>query len=125
MCRGQKNCVSKVRKLLNDFGFSHVFLNPESVLQNTFPYIFKQRVIDCFIQEWRASVEKSPILYEYKHFKLDFTYERYLNALPIELRCIVSKFRIVGHSLRVHTGRYGRPSIPRNERFCLFCGSHE
>lgn len=105
--------------------FSIYYKYPESVLQNTFPQIFKQRVIDCFIQEWRASVERSPILYEYRHFKSEFTYERYLNALPIEFRCIVTKFRIVGHSLRVHTGRYGRPNIPRNERFCLYCGSQD
>ena len=31
--------------------------------------------------------------------------------------------RISAHSLRIHTGRYGRNAIPRNERLCLACGS--
>lgn len=120
---GHANCVSNVKALLDRYGFSHVFIDPHSVLLKSFPFIFKQRVIDVYVQEWYGTVERSSALTEYKCFKNCFSYERYLDYLPYELRCVFTKFRIAGHSLRVQTGRYGRNQIPRNERYCLYCGS--
>ena len=35
-----------------------------------FPCIFKQRVIDCFIQELYGNVNNSTVLEEYKYFKM-------------------------------------------------------
>mgnify|MGYP006906297622 CR=1 FL=1 len=33
----------------------------------------------------------------------------------------ITKLRISAHSLSIETGRYARPTIPSNERFCKFC----
>ena len=41
------------------------------------------------------------------------------------LGCILTKFRIVSHSLRVHTGHYCWPTFARNEHYCLYCGSQD
>ena len=33
--------------------------------------------------------------------------------------------RLSSHSLRIHTGRYVNSSVPRNERYCLYCRLHD
>jgi len=121
---GHSNWVSCVKKLLDDFGFSGVFLNPENVC-SSFPFVFKERVISNFIQEWQGLLLRSPVLTDYAHYKTNFAYENYLDILPVNLRKFVTRFRICAHSLRIQTGRYGSSNIPRNERYCLYCGSRD
>jgi len=53
-------------KLLDDYGFSNVFTTVNSDVLQTFPLLFKQRVIDCFLQEWQGYVDRSAVLEEYK-----------------------------------------------------------
>ena len=54
--KGRENWVSGVKYLLDEYGFSYVWLNPSSVNINTFPSNFKKRVVDCFIQKWHGDV---------------------------------------------------------------------
>ena len=117
--RGKINWVSSVKDLLDGFGFSEACYNLDSRQAKHFPLIFNQRVIDCFVQDWHGSVERSSVLDEYQYFKKSFEYETYLDVLPFNLRFFVTRARISAHSLRIHTGRYGRNAIPRNERLCL------
>ena len=91
----------------------------------SFIIIFKQRVIDCFLQEWQESINNSSILVEFKHFKRTFTYEYYLDSVPFELRFYITKLRLSAHSLKIQAGRYGPNRIPRNERYCTFCDLHD
>ena len=35
----------------------------------------------------------------------------------------ITRFRISSHSLRIQTDRYEKNKIPRNERYCMYCGS--
>ena len=51
---GQQNWTGNVKRLLEEFGFANVWLNPDSINLCTFPSVFKQRLIDCFIQKWRG-----------------------------------------------------------------------
>ena len=76
---GRKNWVSNVKKILDEYGFSHMFCNIDSVNTLTFPVIFKRRVIDCYVQEWSSSVERSAVLDEFRIFKDSFVYEDYLD----------------------------------------------
>jgi len=46
---GHTNSVSNVKTFLDDYGFSNVFTTANSDVLNTFPLLFKQRVIDCFV----------------------------------------------------------------------------
>jgi len=48
---GHTNWVSNVKTLLHDYGFSNVFTTVNSDVLQAFPLLFKQRVIDCFVQE--------------------------------------------------------------------------
>ena len=121
---GRLNWVKQVKQLLDNYGFSYIFTNG-NVCNKTFPSVFKQRVIDCYLQDWNELLHKNSVLDEYKHFKSDFYYECYLDLVPHNLRSFITKMRLSSHSLRIHTGRYGQNRIPRNERFCLLCDLHE
>ena len=63
---GQTNWVSNGKKLLDDYGFSNVFTAVNSDVLQTFPLLFKQRVMDCFVQEWQGYVDRSAVLEEFK-----------------------------------------------------------
>ena len=45
---------------------SNVFTTVNSDVLQTFSLLFKQRVIDCFLQEWQGYVDRSAVLEEYK-----------------------------------------------------------
>ena len=87
-------------------------------MEKTFLCEFKNRVIDCFKQEWFRSLQ-SPVLMLYKEYKLNFEYETYLDIIPRSLRFYFSRLRLLVHPLRIQTGRFGRNRIPREERYCL------
>ena len=58
---GKKNWESNVKRMLNEYGFSHVWDFPSSVNFNVFIKIFKQRVIDCFFF-YKAGVQAKKIV---------------------------------------------------------------
>ena len=60
-------------------------------------------------------------MFLYDNCKVLFNYEVYLDILPESLRCLITRFRISAHSLRIQTGRYARNRIQRNERYCQCC----
>ena len=101
---GHTNWVSNVKKLLDDYGFSNVFTTVNSDVLQTFPLLFKQRVVDCFVQEWQGYVDRSAVLDEYKLYKNVFSLEAYLLCVPKDLRMYLTRFRISSHSLRIQTG---------------------
>lgn len=76
---------SKCEKLLNEYGFSCVFTGNTNLNLTNFPCIFKQRIIDCLIQEWYGNVNNSTVLEECKYFKNGFEYEKYLDMLSSNL----------------------------------------
>ena len=61
------NWVSRVKKLLDGYGFSEVFLNvnPGNSFVKNVPFIFKSRIIDCFRQEWFGSIDSYRVIDEY------------------------------------------------------------
>ena len=77
--KGLNNWAGNEKSLLEEFGFAHVWLNPHCVNLQTFPNVFKQRLMDCFMQKWHNDLQNNRVLILYKHFKIDFSYESYLN----------------------------------------------
>ena len=73
--QGLKDCengnwVASVKKLLNEYGYSFVFTDAFNEDLTNFQCIFKQRVTDCFFQEWYGKVNNRVLLEEYKYFKM-------------------------------------------------------
>ena len=67
-------------KLLCTYGFN-VWSYPDSVNSKIFVPLFKQRVVDCFIQNLHNEKENSFVLYLYNHVKNTLVYENYLDIL--------------------------------------------
>ena len=104
--------------MLDIYGLSEYFFENNIVDSKLFPKIFKQRVIDNYIQIWHSSVENNSVLELDKNCKELYSYENYLNILPKDLRFYITRIRMSAHTLRVQTGRYGQNRIPRSERYC-------
>ena len=112
-----------MKKLLNKYGYSSVFTGTSIVDLTNFQRIFKQRIIDCFFQEWYGEVNNSVVLekYTYKYFKNGFGYEKIPRYVKQRFEVYISRFRLSAHPLRIQSGRCARNSIPRNESYCLCC----
>jgi hypothetical protein len=66
----------KIKKLLAVL--PEIWNFPDSVLLKQFLPIFKQRLIDCYLQEWRADVSSNGVLsHLYSYVKEQFCYELY------------------------------------------------
>ena len=74
--------------------------------------IFKQRLIDEYLQKWQGSDNDNGVLTLYRVLKTSFEFESYLdNIVARNLRIAIIKLRICSHNLRIHTGRYDRLKI--------------
>ena len=60
--------TDNVKKLLCNYGFAHIFNENGHYSLNGFPVIFKQRVIDCFKQDWHSSLDNNSVLLYFKQF---------------------------------------------------------
>ena len=80
----QNNTVNwsfKVRKILNQTGFTDVRLFPESVIIESFIPLLKTRLIDQYVSEWRVNVDSSTSLLFYKELKPVFERSVYLDVI--------------------------------------------
>ena len=107
--------------MLCNYGFAHIFNENGHYSLNGFPVIFKQRVIDCFKQDWHSSLDNNSVLLYFKQFKPDFGYAPYLDIVNFPTRKWLSKLRLSVLTIRIQTGRYDRNNTPIEQRICLFC----
>ncbi len=119
--RGVNNWAMNVKRLLDRYGYSFIWNNPENVEWKNFHMQFKQRVIDEFTQSWNATLINSGSLCTYSLFKCSIGYETYLDKLSCKLKTAVTRLRMSSHELRIETGRYGNNRIERNQRHCTLC----
>ena len=83
---------------------------------NTFLCMFWQRLIDKFVQQWKADIINNNVLSLYKYFKVHFNYEHYLDGCKCrKFRESLAQLRLTSHPLRIETGRHGQQRIARNE----------
>ena len=124
--RNKSNWLSNVKLLLNNYGFGYIWENLTTCDVNAFIPYFKQRLVDCFTQEWRHSLDNNGVLTVYKHIKTSLEYECYLSSIRNKVyRYNITKIRLSAHKLRIETGRYGQNRIERHERICEICKSSD
>ena len=104
------NWVSQIRDMLFHLGFGEVWYNQGVENQDSFIYLFKQRVNDTFGQIWHSSVENSTRARTYKLIRTEFMTRKYLELLncPAHLTAF-ARFVTSSHRLKVETGRWGKP----------------
>jgi hypothetical protein len=101
-----------------------VWSNNSQINEAIFLSLFKQRVIDEYLQEWTRDINDNRVLIVYKALQTTFAFEPYLETIVSRnLRSAITKFRICAHNLRIQTGRYDR--VERNLRICQLCNSNE
>ena len=79
-----------------------------------------------YSQHWKMKIDTSKRLEFYSKIKKDFIEEPFLNVVQnFDAKRDYFKFRTSNHSLFIETGRYCRPILPRENRFCKFCQNNE
>ena len=73
---GRKTWATYVRNLLERYGFGFAWLNQGVGDCKSFLKMFKQRLIDCYQQEWSTTVTDTNKLRNYIGFKIDFFKEK-------------------------------------------------
>ncbi|MEW8544974.1 MAG: reverse transcriptase family protein, partial [Candidatus Thiodiazotropha sp.] len=117
---GRTTWASHIRSLLFEHGFGYVWVANTVGDANRFIKIFKQRIKDISVQNWKSRIEESPKANHYKHFKSLLNVEKYLSVdLSYACRRTLANFRCSGHTLMIEKGRHMQ--IEREYRFCPFC----
>jgi hypothetical protein len=121
----KKNWASDVRDILNSTGFSQVWLNQGIGDESVFLSIFKCRIKDMYIQNWRARLDLSSRAIFYRNFT-NFEFKNYLEQVNSEkFRTALTRLRVSSHRLCVETGRWKQPVTPFSERLCQICSKLE
>ena len=125
-CTNSVNWVSNVKDILQRYGFNEVWMYPYSVEINTFLSLFKQRIRDTYITEWKTSIESSTRLRLYREIKDEFILENYLiNIINPKIRKALTKLRCVSHSLQIEIGRRGVNRCEYRQRLCKYCNLND
>ena len=103
------NWASSVKQLLSKYGFMNVWLSQGVENSNSFLQIFKQRVMDIFIQEWHERLENSTRARFYVNIA-NFKHQTYLDNLTVKkFQQNLTRFRVSSHRLEIECGRWTRP----------------
>lgn len=104
------NWASGVKKCLDSYGFSEVWINGGVGNEMLFLHMFKQRIIDCYKQEWCSKLNESDRLETYRSFKSWLNPEKYLYDITImKFRTALTRFRLGVSGINFHK-RYSSKS---------------
>jgi len=107
---------SNVKSCLDIFGFSEVWINDGVGDVKLFLNAFKERMIDCYKQDWFAKLCESERFVTYRSYKSLLETEKYLHDLTIaKFRKVFVWFRLGVNVLNVNN-RYNNRS-----KLCPFC----
>ena len=116
------NWASLVKQLLMSLGFYEVWLAQGVANIAFFLSVFKQRLNDTFMQNWRERLEGSSRANFYNSIT-QFQLQPYLENINVfKYMQAFSKLRMSSHRLAIESGRWVRPTrIPIDERKCSLC----
>lgn len=117
---GRSCWAIKVKDLLYMYGFGYVWISQDVGDKKLFISKFKQRLTDCFTQDWQRAVNDSSRCTYYKHYKSLLDPEKYLFLnIPKKFKISHAIFRCSNHKLMVDVGRYSNIAI--ENRICQIC----
>ena len=116
------NWASKVKKLLHENGYGDVWENQGVYNPDAFMYVFRQRLIDIYKQNWNTRLTESPRARFYRVVINDLSFYEQLDKIHNKShRNALARLITSSHRLRVETGRWERPVIPYESRICTMC----
>ena len=105
--------------LIDHLGLTYIRLFYDNNVN--YPNVFKTRLQDQFIQEWKTSINNSPKLSLYRKFKRNSVTNRIFWIANDKCLKSFACFSLCSHKLEVESGRFS--NIPREERICKLCTS--
>ena len=112
--------IKFTENIFHECGFSYIWDGQNFPHENWLKaVIFKQRLMDQFIQNWFSKIIDSPKTINYRIFKTKFEFEEYLNVLKYKNAVLLCRFRTCNTKLPIETGRW--LNIPRHHRVCILC----
>jgi len=117
----QVTWVSQVKNMLERYGFGYVWRNQMVENEAYFLRIFKQRIVDVYLQEWSAQVELTSDNRLFKNIKNKFEYESYLDLNNRSFCVAIAKIRLSSHIFYIERGRWGPDRLGIEDRKCNVC----
>ena len=94
-CKDKNNWVSNVCFTLYKYGFGHVRENQGVENVSHFLRAFKQRLVDCFLQDWNSSITSSDRYVFYSSFKQTHELTPYLTPIKNpDIRKALTRIRL-------------------------------
>ena len=113
--------ATSVRDLLYKNGFGEYWLAQRVGSVDSFVPMFRLRLRDIFLQEWRNEVAQTSIGRLFQFIKTDFVFEPYLDMLKKAPRIALSRIRLSSHIFNIERGRWARNRRNRGDRVCSLC----
>jgi hypothetical protein len=105
--RGKNTWVTHVKNLLCSSGFGYVWISQEVGNHKAFLAEFKQRMIDCFLQQWSEKISSRPRYDMYNSFKSALEPDKYFDVIISKyVRNMFIRFRLGVSELKSHKFRY-------------------
>lgn len=116
--------ILSIKKILYMCGFQHVWTNKSTFSIEKLAFALKCKLESKNKRWWTSKISGSSKLEFYKSVKHEFSLERYL-LLPLDskVKRRFTQLRISAHRLCIETGRYSRPKLSRENRFCFSCNN--
>lgn len=121
--RGIKTWASDIKNHVFRLGFGYSWIEQQVGNKTGFLKMLKQRLLDCFQQDWHAKLFDSERFVTYRSFKTILQYEHYLSSLHIRrYRDVLVRFRVGINDLYCNRHRY---NVNRRLELCPLCGLAE
>ena len=99
----EMNWPKSVETCLSNLGFSYIFNNCGTFNENQFVKRLKERLRDCYLQEWSAKLSSSDRFMFYRALKTSFQCEDYLSCISItKFRNAYVRFRFGCNELKTN-----------------------
>jgi hypothetical protein len=116
--------VKSIKNILRDIGLPEMWINQSTLTcsKEVFKGIVKRRLTDTYIHKWYTDINNSDICFNYRLYKQDFMYEKYLNVNYTSAKQMF-RFRAVNNNIPVNKLRHS--GIDRQNRKCILCDKDE
>jgi len=100
--------LCKIKYILDQCGYSNMFLEIplQSVNLRWFKLSFERKIKDISTQNWQADVFSNSICTNYRLFKCNHHFEKYISILDESTRIPLTKFRCGNHRLPISNNRF-------------------
>jgi len=118
---GKRNWVTNIKELLQSLGFDNVWRDQGVLNIGNFLTMFRERLIDNFVQEWSLTIRNRDRYLLYSSATGQFGKAAYIEHIDIYcFRVALSQIRLGVLPINSNMNRYG---VNKKDSLCPFCPS--